>query len=114
MPGGFIWQLVSTYMPSSEDLDAEAAKRGYAGHQNRLALVEDFGRPSKTAGNMRHKLLSGRLKRGYNPVYWNDSVAVGTVASERNTIDTCIFWMEQEKLRQEGKPHVYVDAQGEV
>lgn len=48
-PGGFISQLVSTYMTSSEDLDAEAAKRGHAGHQNRLALVEDLGRPSKTA-----------------------------------------------------------------
>lgn len=65
-------------------------------------------------GNMQQDVLSGRQKRGYNPVYWNDSVAVGTVASERNTIDTCIFWMEQEKLRQEGKPHVYVDAKGEV
>ena len=63
---------------------------------------------------MRQSVLSGRLKRGYNPVYYNDSVAVGTVASERNTIETCIFWMEQEKLRQEGKPHVYVDENGEV
>lgn len=63
---------------------------------------------------MRQDVLSGRLKRGYNPVYYMDSVAVGTVASEQNTIDTCIFWMEQEKLKQEGKPHVYVDAQGEV
>lgn len=65
-------------------------------------------------GNMRQKVLSGRLNRGYNPVYWNDSVAVGTVASERNTIATCIYWLEQEKLKQEGKPHVYVDAEGEV
>lgn len=63
---------------------------------------------------MRQDMLSGRLKRGYNPVYYNDSVAVGTVASERNTIATCIYWMEQEKLKQQGKPHVYVDAQGEV
>lgn len=68
----------------------------------------------ESQGNMRQKVLSGRLKRGYNPVYWNDSVAVGTVASERNTIATCIFWMEQEKLRQEGKPHIYVDKNGEV
>lgn len=65
-------------------------------------------------GNMRQDVLSGRQKRGYNPVYYNDSIAVGTVASERNTIETCIFWMEQEKLKQEGKPYVYVDAQGEV
>eukprot|EP00752_Nemacystus_decipiens_P014304 g12724.t1 len=114
MPEGFIARMVASYMTPSEDLDAEAAKRGHASHKNRMALVEDLARPSKTAGNMRQNVLSGRQKRGYNPVYWNDSVAVGTVASERNTIDTCIFWMEQEKLRQEGKPHVYVDAQGEV
>ncbi|CAM9774323.1 unnamed protein product [Hapterophycus canaliculatus] len=114
MPEGFIARMVASYMTSSEDLDAAAAKRLSAADQNRKALVEDLARPSKTAGNMRQKVLSGRLNRGYNPVYWNDSVAVGTVASERNTIDTCIFWMEQEKLRQEGKPHVYVDAQGEV
>ncbi|CAN0184175.1 unnamed protein product [Pylaiella littoralis] len=106
--------MLASRMKSAEDLDAEAAKRGHAAHENRLAFIADLNRPAKTAGNMRQNVLSGRLKRGYNPVYWNDSVAVGTVASERNTIETCIFWMEQEKLRQEGKPHIYVDAQGEV
>lgn len=63
---------------------------------------------------MRQDMLSGRQKRGYNPVYYRDSFAKGTVASERNTIGTCIYWMEQEQLKQAGKPHVYVDKNGEV
>lgn len=48
-PDGFIARMVASYMTSSEDLDAEAAKRGHASHKNRLALVEDLARPCKTA-----------------------------------------------------------------
>lgn len=41
--------MLASYMMSSEDLDAEAGKRGQAAHKNRLALVEDLSRPAKTA-----------------------------------------------------------------
>lgn len=47
-------------MTSSEDLDAAAAKRGHASHQNRLAFVEDLARPSKTAVSSRSLAMAAR------------------------------------------------------
>lgn len=60
--------MVASYMTSSEDLDAGAAKRLSAAHENRTALVEDLARPSKTAVGLilsRHSKPSKSVKHRF-------------------------------------------------
>lgn len=50
--------------------------------------------------------MSWQHHKSYKPNYYIDSIGVGTVASEKNSVESYIFWTEQELLKAQGKPYV--------